>query len=356
MGRKGSEILILLLVCIAGCVKDKPAPPTTNTGTPAGNVYIVCEGNFGTGDATLYAYDPATNTAQGDIYKAVNNQQLGDVFQSMVRMGDSLYLCINNSDKIIVLNAADHKLAGTINLPKPRYILPINTHKAYVSTLYSNDVYAIDPTTLQITGTTQLAGRNPEGMCLYQNSVIVCPWDTLCNSVYRLDAASGQVVQAITVGGYAPHAALIDKEQMLWVLSGNVTRGRRGALTRIDPSTGGILKTYVFPEKHDPIKPALNATRDTLYFIQVKYDGSSADNGIYRMGIHDAALPEHAFVQGMQYQYFWALGVEPATGNIYIGDPKGFIQKGSVWVYRPDGSLVNSFTTGLGPGSFYFGG
>lgn len=352
MGRQAGKILILLL-CLAGCVKDKPTPPT-NTHTTPGNVYIVCEGNFGTGDATLYTYDPATNTAQGDIYKAVNNQQLGDVFQSMVRMGDSLYLCINNSDKIIVLHATDHKLMGTINIPKPRYIVQVNARKAYVSTLYSNDVYAIDPTTLQVTGITHLANKNAEGMCLYQNNVIACAWDTLSNTVSRIDAASGQVVQQIQVGGYAPHAALIDKEQMLWVLSGNAQKNRQAALTRIDPSTGNILKVYTFPDKCDPIKPVFNATHDTLYYIQVKYDGSATDNGIYRIGIHDAALPTTAFVQGVKYQYFWALGIEPATGNIYVGDPKGFIQKGSVSVYRPDGSLVSTFVTGLGPGGFYF--
>lgn len=354
MGRQSSQILALLLLCCCGCVKDKPTPPATTNTTP-GSVYIVCEGNFGSGDASLYTYNPTTNTSQGDIYKSVNNQQLGDVFQSMMHIGDSLYLCINNSDKIVVLNATDHKLAGTISIPKPRYILPVNTHRAYVSTLYSNDVYAIDPTSLQITGITHLPNRNPEGMCSYGNSIFVATWDTLSNSIYRIEATGGQVMQQIKIAGYAPHAVLLDKEQMLWVLSGNIQKNRRAALTRIDPSTGSILKSYSFPEKHDPIKPVFNRTRDTLYYIQVKYDGTAADNGVYRIHIHDTALPTTPFVQGSKFQYFWALGIEPATGHIYIGDPKGFIQKGSVSVYRTDGGLVNTFVTGLGPGGFYFG-
>ena len=355
MDRQAGKILILLcLLCMAGCVKDKPAT-RNNTYTTKGDVYIVCEGNFGTGDASLYAYDPTADSVYGDLYTAANGQPLGDVFQSMIRMGDSLYLCINNSDKIVVLNAADRKLAGTISIPKPRYIVPAGNGRAYVSTLYSNNLYTIDPRTLQVTGTIPLPDRNPEGMCLHNGKVLVCTWDTLSNKLYQLDAATGQLQQPILLPGYAPHAVLADKEQMLWVMAGNVIRKRTATLTRIDPSTGAVLKSYTFPAGCDPIKPVFNSTRDTLYFIQVKYDGSTADNGIYRMSIYDAALPATPLIQSVQYQYFWALGIEPATGNIYVGDPKGFVQKGSVSVYRPDGTLITSFLSGLGPGMFYFG-
>ncbi|GAA4462672.1 YncE family protein [Nemorincola caseinilytica] len=355
MDRQAGKILILLylLLCTASCVKDRPTP-RGNTYSAKGDVYIVCEGNFGTGDASLYTYDPATDSVYGDLYSAANGQPLGDVFQSMLRMGDSLYLCINNSDKIVVLNATDRKLAGTISIPKPRYILPTGNGKAYVSTLYSHNIYTIDVHTLQVTGTIALPDRNPEGMCLHNGSVVVCPWDTLCNKVYQLDAATGHITRSVALPGYSPHAVVVDKDQMLWVMAGNVTKKRRATLSRIDPSTGTVLKTYTFPEKTDPIKPIFNATRDTLYFIQVKYDGSTADNGIYRMSIYDAALPATAFVQGTKYQYYWALGIEPATGHIYVGDPKGFVQKGNVTVYRPDGALVTTFLTGLGPGMFYF--
>ncbi len=72
------------------------------------------------------------------------------------------------------------------------------------------------------------------------------------------------------------------------------------------------------------------------------------------MGINDAALPAQPFIAAKQLQYFWALGIDPATGNIYVGDPRGFIQKGTAYIYRPDGTPVNSFNVGLGPGHFYF--
>jgi hypothetical protein len=354
MGWKDRQILILVLsVLLWACVKDKPAKVNTPAGK-AGSVYIVCEGNFGNGDATLYSYDKKSDSVYGDLYKAANGQSLGDVFQSMRRIGDSLYLCINNSDKIVVLHALTHRFAGQINIPKPRYIVPLSTDKAFVSTLYSNKVYTINPKTLFLTGEMTFPHNNPEGMCISGSNLYVCPWDTTCNKIYSTDVTSGIATQAITLTGYAPHAVLTDREQMLWVLSGNVTKGRQAVLSRVDPSTGSVVKTYTFPAGTDPIKPVFNATRDTLYFIQVKYDGTNTNNGIYRMHLHDAALPATPFISANTYQYFWALGIDPATGDIYVGDPKGFSQKGTVTIYKSDGMPIRTFTVGLGPGQFYF--
>src|ERR1700761_6232396 len=102
MGRKSYQALIVvLLLWLAACKKDKPAAADNHLPGATGNIYIVCEGNFGNGDASLYAFKPLTDSVYGDLYKAANNQPLGDVFQSMQHIGDKLFLCVNNSDKVI---------------------------------------------------------------------------------------------------------------------------------------------------------------------------------------------------------------------------------------------------------------
>ncbi len=354
MGRKSCKALIALCCLLVACQKDKPAAPATTVPVGGYNVYVVCEGNFGLGEASLYDYQPLKDSVYGDLYKSINNQPLGDVFQSMVRIGNRFFLCINNSDKIVVLNVPGLKLAGTIDIPKPRYILPVSATKAYVSSEYDKKVYIINPQTLQVTGTILLPHLNTEGMCLYYNDAFICTWDTASNQVYRVNTNTDQVTQSITVGGYAPQEVLLDKEQMLWVLSGDSYAGKSCVLTRLDPSTGETLAVYHFPAAANAVRPAFNVTKDTLYFIEANQDNGTANNGIYRMGIHDESLPAQAFVPAAQLQYFWALGIDPATGNIYVGDPKGFVQKGSIYIFRPDGTGVDTFSVGIGPGHFYF--
>jgi YVTN family beta-propeller protein len=351
---KVNKALIILLCCLASCVKDKPGAQTSVLPGSTGNAYVVCEGNFGSGNSTLYAYRQTQDSVYGDLYTIANGHALGDVFQSMQRIGDKLLLCINNSDKVVVVRADNWQWIANIAISKPRYVLPVSNDKVYISSLYSNKVYVIDPQSFAVTDTIQMPSLNPEGMCLYNNSAFICNWDTACNNLYKVDIATNSIVQTITLAGYAPQAALVDKAQTLWVLAGNHEKNRRATLTRIDPSTGAILKSYLFPNEADVLKPVLNKTRDTLYYIAVNYYGGTTNNGIYRMGIDDATLPTTPFLQALQYQYFWALGIDPIANSIYVGDPKGFVQKGSVGVYSPDGTKTDSFKVGVGPGHFYF--
>lgn len=363
MGRKNNQTIIRVLVLYAllfsACVKDKPSapvapPPANTTDTATGNVYVVCEGSLGNGNSKLSMYDTHASIAYEDVYASVNsNASLGDVFQSMVRIEDRFFLCINNSDKIIVLNRADRKQVGSINVPKPRFILPISADKAYVSTLFSNKVYIINPQSLQVTGSITMPYQNPEGMVMYNNKAYICTWDTACGNVYTIDPATDKIEKTIAIAGRAPQKAVIDKHNRLWVLSGNVPKGKPAAFTVLD-ANNNVVKSYSFPEKADVIKPVFNNTGDKLYYIAVNYNGGTDYNGIYRMGIEDADVPQVPFIQAQQYQYFWALGIHPVNGNVYIGDPKGFIQKGAVYTYDATGNKTGQFSVGVGPGHFYF--
>ena len=353
MGEKNYKALIALLCLLAGCVKDKP-PAVVNTLPGAtGNVYVECEGSYGNGNASLYAYNPAQDSVFGDIYMAVNKQPLGDVFQSMQHIGDKLFLCVNNSNKVVVLNAANWTIVTTLSIPQPRYILPISATKAYVSTLYSDLVYIINPQTLQVTGTVTMPAQNAENMCLYYDQVFAGAWDTTGNRIFQINTITDRLNDSVPVAGDAPQELLMDKDQTLWVLAGNEP-ARAGTLTHLDPSSGAILHAYYFPASVYPLKPVFNNTKDTLYFIEANYYGGTANNGIYRMSIYDTVLPTTPFLQALQNQYFYAVGIDPVTGYIYVGDPKGFVQKGSVYIYNRQGAQLHSFEVGLGPGHFYF--
>lgn len=355
MGRKNFKAVILLLfICIASCKKDKPVTNNILPGHSATNVYVVCEGNYGNGDATLYLYQPAKDSVYGDIYQKANGGTLGDVFQSMQHIGHYYFLCINNSDKVVAINDTNWLSVVSLSIPQPRYILPISSNKAYVSTLYSKKVYIINPEALTVTGNITIPSLNAESMCLQFNNAFICSWDTADNKIYQVDVTSDALIRTIPVAGYAPQEVLIDKEQMLWVLAGDQPQGRIATFTRIDPSTGEILASYTFPAAADPLKPVFNNTKDTLYYIEDNNYGGTDNNGIYRMNIHDVALPAIPFIPAVANQYFWALGIDPATGNIYVGDPKGFVQRGSVSIYKADATKLTTFTVGLGPGHFYF--
>ena len=356
MGEKVIKILVALLLLVSiGCVKDKP--PAVSAGLPGSSrhVFIVCEGNFGSGNGSLYVWQPDKDSVFGDVYAASNaGATLGDVFQSMTRIGGNYFLCINNSDKVVVIDTASFKFVGSVSVPQPRYIMDLGNHTAWVSSMYHSAVFELNTQSLQFTDTLPTAYQNTEGMCRIGGTEFVCTWDTASEFLSVFSSAASITGGKIRVAGYAPQEVLVDKQQTLGVLSGNQPEGRTAVLTHIDPSTGAILDSFTFPTTANPVRPVMNNSGDTLYFIGADYYLTSGYNGIFRMSIYDKSLPTVPFIEAGAFSYFWALGIDPHNGDIYVGDPKMFSQRGVVSVYRPDGTRIDSFKVGLGPGHFYF--
>lgn len=355
MGRKNHQIIVLLLIVFfAACKKEEQVQKLINI--PQGKkAFVVCEGSLGNGNSGLAVYMSDLDTVIDDVFKSVNGTTPGDVLQSMTAIGDKYFLCVNNSNKIIVVNKDDLKIVGSIDVHQPRFVLPISSSKAYVSSLFDNKIYIINPQTLQLTGSINLPARNAEGMLLWNNQAIVCCWDTTVKNLFIVEPSTDSITGSYSLNNnVAPQESALDKDGKLWVLSGNVAQGKDAALIKLNPNNGQVEQEYHFPTKAEVVRLVMNEAKDSVYFIEVDYNGGVQNNGIYRMSIHANTLPNLAFIQAQQFQYFWALGIEPGTGNIFVGDPKGFIQKGTVMIYDRDGALQKQFATPVGPGHFYF--
>ncbi|RQO30889.1 hypothetical protein DBR32_09245 [Taibaiella sp. KBW10] len=354
---KGFWLVILLCSTVFfSCVKDKPNPGDKGQITTERKIVIANEGVFGNGNASLSYIDVSKHSIVNNVYSNQNNGSLlGDVFQSMTVVGDKLYLIINNSNKIVVVDKNTFTKQTEISIPQPRYMQVAGNNRAYVTNMYGNKIYIVDLAANTVSGAISTTNKNNEGIIALNNKIYVCPWDTACNFIYEIDPASNSITNRIPIGGYAPTQVLTDKNNMLWVVAGNPLYHKPATITQINPANNSILKTISFGADAELIKPAFNPTKDTLYFIGVDYQGRvNSYNGIYRMPITATQAPTQAFIAAQNLQYFWGLGIDPLSGKIYIGDPKGFTQKGSVLVYNPDGSLVDQYLAELGPGYFYF--
>jgi len=347
--------IFLVAFAFAACVKDKPDPsgPPSDPG-PGRRVLIVNEGSLGNGNGSLSVYNIDKDSIFNDVFLRKNNELIGDVLQSATLVDNDLYLAVNNSDKILVVDKNDYSLKERITVNKPRYMLEVGEDKLYATSLFYPEINIINTRTRKVTGKIPTDFPNTEGVTLLNGKVYVCNWDTACSYIYEIDPATDVITYRINIPGRAPQQVMVDKDNMLWVIAGNVYKGKKASLIQIDPATRTILKSFEFPDKADVMKPVWNPTRDTLYYLAVNYDGGTDYNGVYRMAIDATALPETTFIQAQRFQYFWALGLDPVTNKIYIGDPKGFIQKGSINLYSTDGARLKTLETGIGPGFFLF--
>ncbi len=88
-------------------------------------VFVVNEGNFGSGDGTISYYNTSANTTELDVFGLKNSSKaLGDVVQSMTVDGDKGYVVVNGDGKLFTVNANTMELINTMTgLSLPRYFL-----------------------------------------------------------------------------------------------------------------------------------------------------------------------------------------------------------------------------------------
>ena len=108
--------LIASAAFIAGCVRDPVGPELTVPLPSTKGIYVLNEGNFGRGNSTLTFYDDASRTVYQDVYSAVNSRPLGDVGNSIVIRNGRIYIVVNNSNKVEILDEATNASVGTVEI------------------------------------------------------------------------------------------------------------------------------------------------------------------------------------------------------------------------------------------------
>lgn len=340
---RSSLFLLSGFFLLQACVKDKPesVPDPVISLTPASKkVFVINEGNFGSGNASVSLFDPAKNAVVEDFYKTQNNADVGDVAQSMTKVNDSYYVVVNNSAKIVVCDK-DFKKTGQINgLTSPRYLLPVSNQKAYVSDLYANGISILDLNTQTKTGSIPCHGKT-EQMVLVFNKVFVT--NTESKYVYILNPSNDKIEDSVLVGKYAS-GIVVDKTDNVWVLSTGDLPGAVGRLSKINPLTNAVDVSFSFPSSESPGNLCLNKTKDTLFFL---------NNGICRIAITDSSLPGSAFVS-KGTKNFYGLAVNPDSYFIYAADALDYSQRSTIYVYDQQGNQKTTFKAGINANGFYF--
>lgn len=349
---RNSYLLLTLLMVVASCMKDdswvKAHLMQTSVELPAGSIFIVNEGNFMYGNATLSSYDTLKRAVQNDIFYKVNGLPLGDVAESMSRWKSSGFVVVNNSGKIYVMDTSSGKYTGKITgLTSPRYIHIINDQKAYVSDLYAGKISIVNPTTNQITGFVPCPSHpSTEEMVLFGKYLFVTCWSA-DKTILVIDTEKDQVIREIAVG-VQPCGIISDHNGKIWVLCqslpGNNTSGV-AMLQRIDPNNYSIEMSLSFPAGAKPVKLTIDGKGEYLFYL--------LGNKVYKMEVSANQLPGQALLSPVS-SLLYGLGVDPISGDIYVSDALDYQQSGVISRFSASGSLIGTFKAGIIPGSFCF--
>lgn len=345
------SVLFLAVLSLTGCMEWDYDNDTENFDTAGSGLFICNEGNFQYGNATLSYYNPATNQVLNEVFFRANGMKLGDVAQSMSIYDNKGWIVVNNSHVIFAIDINTFKEAGRIeNLTSPRYIHFINENKAYVTQLWDNRIFIVNPEKYEITGYIRvpdmtMESGSTEQMVQYGKYVYCNCW-SYQNRIIKIDTETDQVVGELKVG-IQPTSLVLDKYNKMWTVTDGGYEGspygyEAPSLYRIDAESFTIEKQWKFKLGAAPSEVQLNGARDKLYWI---------DNDIWCMDVTADRIPARPFLEYRDTKYY-GLTVNPANGEVYVADAIDYQQQGMIYRYSPEGKLIDEFYVGITPGAF----
>jgi hypothetical protein len=344
-------ILILTLVtAIIGCSDDE-----TPKGKYEQGVIIVNEGGFGASNGTITYYNTNTGTAEQNIFKTTGSQFAGNVAQSISIVGDKGYIVVNGDNKIEVVNAKTFEGISTISnsdIVAPRYVQVID-NKAYISVWgpYDDNYSLIDSYVLVYdlsTNTTVKKIDTDEGVenLLYNGQRLFASNYNFGGSstLAVINPSDNTLVDQVELAP-GPAEMVLDKNNKLWVITTGTFEGNDGKLFRINTSTLAV-ESQIDLGMNPDTELAITEDKANLIF--------TSGTSVYKMPIDATTAPSSPFITASDVVTPYALGIDPKTDEIYIGDALNYASAGNVYIYKTDGSLKTSFVAGINPTQFLF--
>lgn len=351
-GRKLHILIAVFAIALSGCMKwDYLYAEEFNE--QGRGLFVINEGNFQYGNATLSYYDPATRKVENEVFYRSNAMRLGDVAQSMVVRDGVGWIVVNNSHIIFAIDTNTFREVGRITgFTAPRCIHFISDEKAYVTQIWDNRIFIVNPQRYEIIGTIEcpnmeMGSGSTEQMVQVGRYLYVNCW-SYQNRILKIDTESDTVVDEVVVG-IQPNSLVVDCYGKLWTItdggySGSPYGDEVPALCRIDISGEKMVveKRYYFAFDDSPSEVKINGTGDRLYWI---------NNDIWSMSVTEEQLPARPFLEARGTTYY-GLTVAPSNGDIYIADAIDYQQPGKVYRYSASGERLDEFYVGVMPGAF----
>lgn len=337
-------IMTIMILTLMGCEKetvDDDGYPNVEQGK---GVFVLNEGNFQWANASVGYYKKDQKTSYHELFFEVNGETPGDLLQSMTLYDDELWMMVNNSAKIEIMDPGTGQRTGTITgMGSPRYMLPLPLlNKAYVSDLYNNRVHIIDLNTRTLTGHIPINGWS-EALIEAGSKVIVSGVSS--GMLYAIDPQTDQITDSLQVGD-SPESMVLDDQGMLWVLcQGFWPDYATARLVKADPSSWEIVSTYMLPEK-------------TLAFSRLSISGNSQQlyflgGDVYTFDLKAENPQPQSIIDGTGMT-FYGLGIDPLNNDIYVSDVVDFTQQGNIMRYSSEGTLIDEFEARNIPSGFLF--
>ncbi len=346
------------LTFFASCESDDndlPDPEPGEPGAYANGIFVMNEGNFGSGNSSVsFVDEEMTGITHNIFYEENEGKALGDTGQSMGVFEDYVVIVVNGSKKVEIVNRNTFEVLATIDegLENPRYVA-FHGGEAYVTDWGDgsdpNDdfIAVIDMENFILQETIEVA-EGPEKIIADGRTLYVAHKGGYnFNNIISVINTSNYIVREVEVGD-VPNSMEIENGS-LWVASGGfpyyAEEETAGKIQQIDLNEFEVVQEFTFENPTD--HPSnLQVENNMVYY--------TLGGEVYAFEEDADALPESSFLELTEVASLYGFNVQ--DGLIYASSASADnTGNGNLYIYdAATGNLMHSFVTGINPNGVYF--
>lgn len=368
-------LLALLAVALSSCRNEdivfipEEVPTTQPEYTDVDGFYLLCEGNINSNKASLDWFDARTGKYNRNIFPKANPyevKEMGDVGNDLGIYGSKLYVVVNCSNKVLVLDKRTAKKLGQIDIPNCRFVKFYKGY-AYITSYagpvqmdpdYKQKGYVakIDTATMKEVDRC-IVGFQPDQLDIVNGKIYVSNSGgyrkpNYENTLSVIDVATFKEERRIPI---AINLGLCkaDRHGVLWVVSRGNYYDVPCRLYAYDTRKDRIVKTFDVPVS------SFWLDGDLLYVVSAQWSNITMTNEISYavIDVNKMEVITRNFITDGTDKLIkipYGIAVNPATKDIYVTDAKDYITPGRLYCFGQDGKKKWDVRTGDIPGHFVF--
>ncbi len=363
-------LIVLIAAVLSSCRKDAsvspevPIPVDPSSGL---SFYLVNEGNWNGNNSSLDFYDSKTGIYRRNIFEQANPEVtlgMGDTGNDIGIYGSKVYIVMNASNKLIVLNKKTQRQLAQVAIPNGRYVT-FHKGKAYVSSYETIDgkrnnplgsVARIDTTSFAVEKVVNV-GRQPEEMAIVNDKLYIANSggydpDNYERTVSVIDLNTFTELKKIDVA-INLHRLKADKYGDLYVSSRGDYGDIPSRLFAIDTKTDAVKKVFDIGVSN------LCIDDDLAYTYQTEWSNISQTYEIsYNLiDIKEEKFLDKSFLKddvSRKIETPYCIAVDPISKNIYLTDARSYTSPGRLLCFDKEGILKWSVVCGMLPAQIAF--
>jgi hypothetical protein len=348
--------LLFLLTLLFACEKkkvDEPKPIFDSKSGLKNGMMVLCQGLFQQNNSTISWVDLSNGVSDDVFFTTKTGRLLGDTGNDIDVYGSKIYVVVNVSSTIEILNKNTGESIKQISMmngaiaKQPRSIV-FSGSNAFI-TCFDGYVDVLDTVTLTITKRIKV-GENPEGLSISNGKLYVANSGGLNSpnvdsTVSVISLSSLEEMKKITVGKN-PGSVVTDSQGDVYVIA----RGNYGnipsRMVRINSSNDLVENTFPFDAS------GMEVMGSNLLINYHNYTTKTSNIALF-----DAiteTISNSTLIDNSHFTTLYGVQYNLTNQKIYCLDAMGYSNTGYVRVFSVTGQYETSYHVGLNPGKIIF--